>query len=1069
MTLPYPLFLFVGLLLASLVLLAVSSVPRATAAEHGIRFASFNASLNRSNAGDLITDLSTADNEQAQAVAEIIQRTAPDVLLINEFDYDENGQAADLFRENYLEVSQNGADPISYPYVYVAPSNTGIPSGFNLDNDPDGTTDGPNDAFGFGFFPGQFGMVIYSRYPIITDSVRTFQTFLWKDMPGALLPDDPDTAEPADWYSEAELEVVRLSSKSHWDVPIDVDGTTIHALVSHPTPPVFDGPEDRNGLRNHDEIRFWADYVAPGRGDYIYDDSGTTGGLEPGAPFVIMGDQNADPFDGDSTQDAILQLLDSPFVNTSRTPSSLGGIEQAAAQGQANATHEGNPAYDTADFSDGTPGNLRADYVLPSNNLGIADAGVFWPTSDDPLFDLVGTFPFPSSDHRLVWVDVLTENTLPGGVASGDVTQTSAVLWARSTVSGTLSFAYGTDSDLISDTLTVSAEVEDPTLPVKVEISDLTPGTTYYYRATDAAGTSAEGRFVTPAEVGTSTGLRFGVVGDWQEPPPYPSLVNVDEQALDFFVQHSDNIYADILTPGVPDAGNQARTLEQFRAKYAEVQSTLLNFNTMADLRAASSVLATIDDHELTDNFAGGAPPAQGSNSKADVFAEFVGDYDYTNDTPIYENALQAFQEYNPLRDEFYEDTGSDPRMDDERKLYRSRTYGSDAAVFITDPRSFRDAQIPPVASLTDTVSIQEFLVATFAPTRTMLGGRQLTQLQADLLQAEEDGITWKFVFISEPVQLFGPLNAEDRFEGYAAERAALLQFIDTNGIDNVVFVAADFHGTIVNNLTYQTAPGEPQIPINAFEIIVGPVAFYSGTFGPAVIDIATAVGLITPEQRALYESLTMPGKDQFVRDLIDAQVQPFGYTPVGLEDFALDVTPEDARYVAAHKYGWTEFEIGATTQALTVTTYGMPRYQYEEYVENPGSVLTQEPEVLSQFVVSPDVVSPPVVASPRRTDLVTPTLTGSAAAGVTITLTIDLGGGASVVYETTTDAEGAWSIEIGTDDPASGALPEGGLAPGTYPVTVVATDEEGDTSLATEFSLTIISDSPLYLPLIVR
>ena len=91
-------------------------------------------------------------------------------------------------------------------------------------------------------------MVVYSKYPIATDDVRTFQEFLWKDMPGAVLPDDPTTAAPADWYSPAELDVFRLSSKSHWDVPIKLPGRKpVHFLVSHPTPPIFDGTEDRNG------------------------------------------------------------------------------------------------------------------------------------------------------------------------------------------------------------------------------------------------------------------------------------------------------------------------------------------------------------------------------------------------------------------------------------------------------------------------------------------------------------------------------------------------------------------------------------------------------------------------------------------------------------------------------------------------------------------------------------------------------------------------------------------------------------------------------------------------------
>ncbi|MFC7502576.1 endonuclease/exonuclease/phosphatase family protein [Nocardioides sp. GCM10030258] len=368
-----------------------------------VRFATFNASLNRSVAGELVADLTSPDDPQARNVAETIQRVDPDVVLINEFDH--APAAVDLFRDNYLEVSQNGADPVEFPYAYVAASNTGIPSGFDLNNN--GQVGGGDDAFGFGLFPGQYGLVVYSKYPIDTAAVRTFQTFRWADMPGALLPDDPATSAPADWYSPEELAVFRLSSKSHWDVPIKVGRDTVHFLVSHPTPPTFDGVEDRNGKRNHDEIRFWADYVSgPARGGYIYDDEGQYGGLRPGSSFVIAGDQNADPEDGDSVDDAILQLLDHPLVNSRFAPSSAGAPEAALLQGGANLTHTGDARYDTADFADGAPGNLRVDYVLPSRRLKVRGGGVFWPTVADPLYRLTGTFPFPTSDHRMVWVDV---------------------------------------------------------------------------------------------------------------------------------------------------------------------------------------------------------------------------------------------------------------------------------------------------------------------------------------------------------------------------------------------------------------------------------------------------------------------------------------------------------------------------------------------------------------------------------------------------------------------------------------------------------------------------------------
>lgn len=389
-----------------------------------VRFATYNASLNRGSQGELAEDLSTPNNIQAQNVAEVIQRTRPDVLLINEFDFYEDGLAVDLFQENYLSISQGGAESIEYPYRMAFPSNTGLLSGFDLNQD--GTTATPtdlgnfdyaDDSWGFGQFPGQFAFAVFSMYPIVEDEVRTFQDFLWQDMPGALLPTDPETGDP--FYSEEILAQFPLSSKNHADVPIDVDGTTVHFLVSHPTPPVFDGPEDRNGTRNHDEIRFWADYVGPGknRGAYIYDDAGNSGGLQPGSLFVIAGDQNSDPFDGDSIPGSAQLLTEHPLVNAKVTPASEGGVDRAAAQ-PGNETHLGDPAHDTADFSEPPfgPGNLRADYVLPSNALQIRDVWVFWPADDDPLTRLTGTGifgePVPTSDHRLVWVDV-THGSFP--------------------------------------------------------------------------------------------------------------------------------------------------------------------------------------------------------------------------------------------------------------------------------------------------------------------------------------------------------------------------------------------------------------------------------------------------------------------------------------------------------------------------------------------------------------------------------------------------------------------------------------------------------------------------------
>ncbi len=300
-----------------------------------MRFATFNASLNRNFAGQLGAELATPGSAQPDVIAEIIQRTRPDVLLINEFDYDPAALAN--FQTNYLSIAHGSAVPIDYPYTYIAPSNTGIYSGFDYDNSGAAGDFVPNDSYGFGFFPGQYGMAVLSMYPIDYESVRTFQTFngricLARSYRMTRIPRSPRTGT----HLVPSSNSFRLSSKSHWDVPIQIGGKVVHFLTSHPTPPVFDGPEDRNGTRNFDEIRFWADYIIPSRSDYIYDDNGIYGGLQPGAMFVIAGDQNSDPLDGDSIPGSIQQLIEHPLVNTKVTPVSEGAVQQSALQGGAN-------------------------------------------------------------------------------------------------------------------------------------------------------------------------------------------------------------------------------------------------------------------------------------------------------------------------------------------------------------------------------------------------------------------------------------------------------------------------------------------------------------------------------------------------------------------------------------------------------------------------------------------------------------------------------------------------------------------------------------------------------------
>ena len=366
--------------------------------DQSVRVATFNTALSQSQAGALKASLQGGQNGQAKRIAEIIQRTQPDILVLQEVDWDASGEALKIFMEDYLAVSQEGAPAQSYPHIYQPTVNTGVPSGLDLSGN--GRTDGPDDAFGFGKHPGQYGFAILSKHPFVPSRTRTFQNFLWNQMPGARLPEQPNSPGTP-WYSDAAISALRLSSKNHVDATVAVHGYEIHLLVSHPTPPVFDGPENRNGLRNYDEIRFWADYLTPEKSVYCVDDTGQRGGLPTSAPFIIAGDLNADPNDGDSVKGAIDQLLDHPRIHpdTARgamVPRSDGGQENARRDGDS-----GDPAQDTASWG------LRVDYVLPSREFKILKSGVFWPRASETLSRLVSREKEKSSsDHRLIWVDV---------------------------------------------------------------------------------------------------------------------------------------------------------------------------------------------------------------------------------------------------------------------------------------------------------------------------------------------------------------------------------------------------------------------------------------------------------------------------------------------------------------------------------------------------------------------------------------------------------------------------------------------------------------------------------------
>ncbi|MBL4807056.1 MAG: endonuclease/exonuclease/phosphatase family protein [Rhodobacteraceae bacterium] len=368
-------------------LLAVFLTASGALAQDHIRIATYNVGLGRDGPGLLLKDIQSSD-EDILAIVQIIGITAPDVLLLTNFDNDYNNVALSEFLS--LIRAETALD---FPYFFSTGGNAGLPSGLDLNGN--GQLGDWRDNWGFGRFEGNESMVFLSRYPITAH--REFDHFLWRNLPDAMAPTHPDGA---DFFPPDVWNVIRLSSQSHWDLTLDLsDGVALHLLATHATPPVFDGPEDLNGLRNDAEIGFWLEYL---NGAAFEDDFGNIT-LFTAANFVLLGDLNADPDDGESIGTSLRGLLHHPKL-TDPLPQSIGGRDASQAQAGANTSQTGDPLFDTADWADADLGNLRVDYVLPSANLTVEQSGVFWPILGDPDYGLLEA---AKTAHRLVWVDIL--------------------------------------------------------------------------------------------------------------------------------------------------------------------------------------------------------------------------------------------------------------------------------------------------------------------------------------------------------------------------------------------------------------------------------------------------------------------------------------------------------------------------------------------------------------------------------------------------------------------------------------------------------------------------------------
>ncbi len=325
-----------------------------------LRLATFNTELSRDGPGLLVRDLAKGGVPDIDAALDAIATIAPDILLLLDIDHDLHGIAAKLLRDALQEKG------VFYPNMEALRPNSGLRTGLDLNGD--GRVGDPQDALGFGEFPGQGGMVLLSQYPLgpVTDYTGT----LWRDVDHTQPPTHPDGTP---FPSTAAFAVQPLPYVGHWQVPVLINENALATITAlHASPPVFDGVEDQNGRRNADELAFAAQHLA-----------------DKGA--VVMGTLNLDPFDSEGRLSAIDALLHHPKLQDPQ-PSSPLGQTRATQDGGANLRQLGDPALDTADWRDEDgPGNLRVDYVLPAAGFTVLDKGLHWPAT---------------GRRALVWTDI---------------------------------------------------------------------------------------------------------------------------------------------------------------------------------------------------------------------------------------------------------------------------------------------------------------------------------------------------------------------------------------------------------------------------------------------------------------------------------------------------------------------------------------------------------------------------------------------------------------------------------------------------------------------------------------
>jgi phosphodiesterase/alkaline phosphatase D-like protein len=423
--------------------------------------------------------------------------------------------------------------------------------------------------------------------------------------------------------------------------------------------------------------------------------------------------------------------------------------------------------------------------------------------------------------------------SFPGGVASGDVTSSRAILWTRADTAENYKVEGWTNSSLSGPKAFKGKQKTDASkdFTLKIDVTGLTPNTQYWFRFQKDEDKSPVGTFKTAPASGQSVDVELAYTGDADgtlKPDNTPAFNNfetlgaLDAEDPDFWVFHGDTIYADSsFRPGGP-----ATTLAEYRDAHKLNQS----YPALRNLLASTSTIATMDDHEVVNDYAG-----------------------TTVDPARYAAGRKAFLEAYPIRE-----TGlpHDPSCAGD-PLYRNFKWGDEVELFVLDMRSCRSPSVAASPCLGDfgptlPPAIRQMspfnafltpnpppgcLAAVNNPSRTLLGPAQKAQLKSDLMNSTA---RHKMVLGQDPIQQFHVLPY-DRWEGYGAERTEILSFIQNNGIDNVEFLTTDLHATLLQNqvsIDLFTAP----TPI-AMELVTGPIA--TNSYQAEVLGVAGFLGLL--------------------------------------------------------------------------------------------------------------------------------------------------------------------------------------------------------------------------------